>query len=137
MPAAEPANWPKLRRRLKSAKPSLPDDSIPQHIRVYCRVCQTMMYGRPEEIGHTIKCPDCGAQNVVPQPEKVKPKPQPAVDDGDDLELWGVDEAPSIAEMVAAQPKYISVECHMCQTLMQVPEKQAGQEDQVSRLLAQ
>jgi DNA-directed RNA polymerase subunit M/transcription elongation factor TFIIS len=119
-------------KRTKSASETPPtkrkDESPPQHIRLYCRVCQTMMYGRPDEIGHKIKCPDCGAQNVVPQPEKLKAKstPPPA-DDSDDLELWGVDEAPSVAEMVAAQPKFVSVECPTCQTLMQVPEKQAGQ----------
>lgn len=130
VPAAPPAKpkTAKVAAAPKSADPSLPDASIPQHIRLYCRVCQTMMYGRPEEIGHKIKCPDCGAQNVVPQPEKPKAKPGPQpVDDGDDLELWGVDEAPSMAEMVATQPKFISVECPTCQTLMQVPEKQAGQ----------
>jgi DNA-directed RNA polymerase subunit RPC12/RpoP len=84
------------------------------------------MYGRPDQIGKPIKCPDCGAQTVVPIPEKVKPKQPLAAMEGEQYELWGVDEAPSVAEMLAAQPKYIAVVCRMCQTLMHATEDQVG-----------
>jgi len=36
-------------------------ESPPQYIAVVCRVCQTRMYGRPDQVGQTLKCPDCGA----------------------------------------------------------------------------
>jgi len=103
-----------------------PAEPVPQYIAVVCRVCQTLMYGRLDQVGKPIKCPDCGAQTIVPPPEKVKPKKALAAMEGDQYELWGVDEAPSVAEMLAAQPKYIAVVCRMCQTLMHATEDQVG-----------
>jgi predicted RNA-binding Zn-ribbon protein involved in translation (DUF1610 family) len=84
------------------------------------------MYGRLDQVGQSLKCPDCGAQTVVPPPQPVKPKKQPAALEGKQYEVWGVDEAPSVAEMLAAQPKYIAVVCPMCETLMHATEKQVG-----------
>ena len=134
-PAAKP-KMAKVAAAPKSAAPSPPDDSVPQHIRVYCRVCQThdvrpARRDRPQNQMSRLRCPERRAATGTAEDQA---KPQP-VDDSDDLELWGVDKAPSVAEMVAAQPKFISVECPTCQTLMQVPEKQVGQEDQMPRLL--
>lgn len=111
-----------------AAPKPLETEPVPQHIPVHCRVCQTLMYGRGDQIGQSIKCPDCGAQNVVPKPEPVKaPKPLAAME-GDQYELWGVDEAPSVAEMLAAQPKYIAVECRLCRTLMHATPDQIGKQ---------
>jgi DNA-directed RNA polymerase subunit M/transcription elongation factor TFIIS len=101
-------------------------ESVPQYVAVTCRVCQTLMYGRIDQVGQPIKCPDCGAQTIVPPPEKVRPKQPLAAMEGDQYELWGVDEAPSVAEMLSAQPKYIAVVCRMCQTLMHATEDQVG-----------
>ena len=84
------------------------------------------MYGRLDQVGKPLKCPDCGAQTILPPPPPEKPKKPLAAMEGDQYELWGVDEAPSVAEMLAAQPKYIAVECRMCQTLMHATEKQVG-----------
>jgi DNA-directed RNA polymerase subunit M/transcription elongation factor TFIIS len=97
----------------------------PRHISVLCRVCQTLMYGGLDQVGKPLKCPDCGAQTILP-PQPEKPKKPLAAMEGEQYELWGVDEAPSVAEMLAAQPKYIAVECRVCQTLMQATEKQVG-----------
>ena len=107
------------------AEPRKPEP-VPQLVGVTCRVCQTLMYGRLDQVGQPLKCPDCGAQTIVPPPEKVQPKKPPAAMEGDQYELWGVDEAPSVAEMLAAQPKYIAVVCRMCQTLMHATEDQVG-----------
>lgn len=84
------------------------------------------MYGRPDQVGKPIKCPDCHAETIVPPPEVVKPKKPLAAMEGDQYDVWGVDEAPSVAEMLAAQPKYIAVVCRMCQTLMYATEDQVG-----------
>jgi DNA-directed RNA polymerase subunit M/transcription elongation factor TFIIS len=46
--------------------------------------------------------------------------------EGEQYELWGVDEAPSVVKMLAAEPKYIAVVCRMCQTLMQATTDQVG-----------
>lgn len=99
----------------------------PKPIAVYCRVCQTLMYGRADQIGHQLKCPDCGALNVVPKPpHEATARHAPAALQGEQYEVWGVDEAPSVAEMIAAQPKYIAVLCHTCQTLMHATPEQVG-----------
>ena len=106
--------------------PASPPAIVPQYIPVTCRVCQTLMYGRPDQVGKAIKCPDCYALTVVPPPAIVKPKKPPAAMEGEQYELWGVDEAPSVVKMLAAEPKYIAVVCRMCQTLMQATADQVG-----------
>ncbi|MGD9637351.1 MAG: zinc-ribbon domain-containing protein [Pirellulales bacterium] len=99
----------------------------PKPIAVHCRVCQTLMYGLPVQVGKSLKCPDCGALTVVPPPPpEEKVQQSPAAMQGDQYELWGVDEAPTVAEMIAAQPKYIAVLCHTCQTLMHATPEQIG-----------
>jgi DNA-directed RNA polymerase subunit M/transcription elongation factor TFIIS len=101
--------------------------SLPQYIAVECRVCQTRMYGRPNEIGKQLKCPDCGARTVVPQPPPPKRKNIPAALEGEQYELWDADEQPLPRQLAAAQPKYIAVRCKHCDTLMYATEDQIGQ----------
>jgi hypothetical protein len=84
------------------------------------------MYGAPNQVGQQLKCPDCGAANVVPPPPAEKEHKAPAALDGEQYEVWGVDEGPTVAEMVAAQPKYIAVLCHLCQTLMHAKPEHVG-----------
>jgi DNA-directed RNA polymerase subunit RPC12/RpoP len=52
-----------------------PGPADPQYIGVECRVCQTRMYGRPDQIGKEVKCPDCGARTIVPPPPPPKRSP--------------------------------------------------------------
>jgi DNA-directed RNA polymerase subunit M/transcription elongation factor TFIIS len=106
---------------MSSTNPA-PASKQPQHIGVDCRVCGTRMYGRPEHIGRKLKCPDCGAATVLPEP-KVVAKNIPAALEGEQYELWDVDEQPS----AAAQPTYIAVKCRRCDTLMYATEKQVGE----------
>lgn len=111
-------------------KPTAPksSSSAPRYVSVNCRVCQTRLSGLLEHVGKPLKCPDCGAQTILPPPPVEKQaSARPAAMDGEQYELWGVDEAPSVAEMLAAQPKYIAVECRMCQTLMHATPDQVGQ----------
>ena len=95
----------------KAAEPIVrKPDPAPRYVSVLCRVCQTLMYGGLDQVGKPLKCPDCGAQTILPPPQPEKPKKPLAAMEGEQYELWGVDEAPSVAEMLAAQPKYIAVE---------------------------
>jgi predicted Zn finger-like uncharacterized protein len=114
------------RQSASETPPTIKPKTEPKPIAVSCRVCQTLMYGRRDQVGKQIKCPDCGAQNVVPPPPVEKVKKQPAAIEGDQYEVWGVDEAPPLAEIIAAQPKYIAVLCRMCQTLMHATPEQVG-----------
>lgn len=124
---------PPLNPPSSHAAPSLADlfdedeNRPPQYIAVECRVCQTRMYGRPDQVGQQLKCPDCGARNEVRPPPKRKPKNVPAALEGEQYELWDVDEQPLPSALVAAQPKYIAVKCRHCDTLIYAAERQAGE----------
>jgi DNA-directed RNA polymerase subunit M/transcription elongation factor TFIIS len=117
--------------RVPGGTPAIPPKPVqpaaaPQYVPLHCRVCQTLMYGRLDQVGQPLKCPDCGGQTIVPKPQPVKPAKPLSAMEGEQYELWGVDEAPSVAAMLAAQPKYIAVVCRMCQTLMHATEAQVG-----------
>jgi len=119
-PASETPPTEQPTARTKQPKPA------PQPIPVYCHVCQTLMYGRPNQVGHPLKCPDCGAATVVPPPPVEKAHKPLAAMEGEQYEVWDVDDAPSVAEMIATQPKYVAVLCHLCQTLMHATPEQIG-----------
>ena len=104
-----------------------PVPTEPQYIGVECRVCQTRMYGRPDQVGKEVKCPDCGARTIVPPPPPPKRKKIPAAMEGEQYELWDADEQPLPSQLAAAQPQYIAVRCKHCDTLMYATEKQVGQ----------
>lgn len=98
----------------------------PQYIGVDCRVCGTRLYGLPEHVGKRLKCPDCGAATVLPTPPKVSPKKPPSALEGEQYEVWGVDEQPLPSELAAGQPKYMAVKCRLCDTPMHATEAQVG-----------
>jgi DNA-directed RNA polymerase subunit RPC12/RpoP len=98
----------------------------PQYASVDCRVCQTRLTGSISQVGQELKCPDCGARTILPAPPGPKGKNIPAAMEGEQYELWDVDTAPLPSELRKAQPKYIAIECRLCQTLMHATEKQVG-----------
>lgn len=91
-----------------------------------CSLCQTRITAATANVGKTVKCPDCGRRNVIPAPPKPAAKRAPAAMSGDQFELWGVDEAPTSAQIVARTPVLHPVECRLCQTLMYATERQIG-----------
>lgn len=102
------------------------ENEAEQYIGFECRVCGTRMYGRSDQEGKKLECPDCGARTVVPPPPTPKAKNMPAALEGEQYELWGVDEQPLPSQLIASQPKYIAVTCRVCGTLMQATELQVG-----------
>jgi len=85
------------------------------------------MHGRPEQVGKKFKCPDCGALTVVPPPPEPKRINIPAAMEGEQYELWAVDDQPLPSEILARQPTYIAVKCRQCDTLIYATEDQVGQ----------
>jgi DNA-directed RNA polymerase subunit RPC12/RpoP len=84
------------------------------------------MYGRPDQVGQKIKCPDCGAQTAVPPPPPPRAKNVPAALEGEQYELWDADAAPLPSELATDQPKYVPLHCTLCGSLMQATLAQVG-----------
>ncbi len=97
-----------------------------QRIHFYCRVCDTHLAARAQDVGRKAKCHDCGALTQVPPPPKPRPKKVPKAMHGQQYGLWGVDDAPSPAELRAKQPKFFPVFCRNCDTLMHAKFEQVG-----------
>lgn len=97
-----------------------PPDPLPREplVGFDCGVCQTRMSVPPKYVGLKVKCPDCGAATVVPEPPapRVPDIPQALFDDQYDVyeeqgQPWG-------SELARRQPKLIAVHCRLCDTLM-------------------
>src|SRR5687768_362638 len=56
---------------------------IPVHVGFECRVCNTRLFARTEDVGKKLKCPDCHALTVIPPPPPPKPKNMPAALEGE------------------------------------------------------
>ncbi|MEX2169535.1 MAG: hypothetical protein WD851_09495 [Pirellulales bacterium] len=97
----------------------------PQYVGVNCLLCGTRMYGTLADVGKELKCPDCGRRTKLPPPE-VKKKQIPAALDGEQYDLWEGDEQPWGVTLSAEGPRYIAVECRLCQTHLQTTVDQAG-----------
>jgi DNA-directed RNA polymerase subunit M/transcription elongation factor TFIIS len=90
-----------------------------------CSLCDTRITARAADVGKRIACPDCGRKNVIPPPPPPKAPVIPAAMEGDQFELWGVDESPT-AERSSVASKLHPVECKLCQTLMYATDAQIG-----------
>ena len=108
------------RRRPKRSPTSNPS------IHFHCRVCDTHLAARAKDVGRKAKCPDCGVLTQVPPPPPLRPKKVPKAMHGQQYAVWGVDEAPSPAEIAAKQPAFFAVYCRNCDTLMHARLEQVG-----------
>ena len=59
----------------------------PKFYPVYCRVCDTLMYGQEKQVGRPLTCPDCSAKTMVPPPPVVEPKTSALVPEGEEYQL--------------------------------------------------
>jgi predicted RNA-binding Zn-ribbon protein involved in translation (DUF1610 family) len=89
-------------------------------------LCATRITAHVAHVGKSLKCPDCGRKNVIPPPAVVVPPKTPAAMSGEQFDIWGVDEAPSPAELRAHSPTLHPVVCGLCQTLMYATDAQVG-----------
>ena len=67
----------------------------PEYFPVWCRVCDTLMHARPDQVGQQLTCPDCFAKTDVKKPPPAKPKKSPLVPDGQEYQL-DVEQVPPI-----------------------------------------
>jgi DNA-directed RNA polymerase subunit RPC12/RpoP len=99
-------------------KPQQAAPVVPEHVGFDCRVCNTRLFARTEDVGKKLKCPDCGALTEIPPPPPPKPKNMPAALEGEQYELWDADEQPLPSQLIAAQPKTVTLKCRRCDTIM-------------------
>jgi len=92
-----------------------------------CRVCETRLGARSQHVGKKIKCPDCGALTEVPPPPKPRsPKTPPALEGGEQLDVWPVESQPNASELRAAQLPQVSFECALCDSRLTAGADQVG-----------
>ena len=97
----------------------------PELVTFSCSLCETRITARVADVGKRTACPDCGRKNVIPPPPAPKAPVVPAAMSGEQLEVWGLDEAPATGKS-APPPRLHPVECKLCQTLMYASEAQIG-----------
>ncbi|MDR0338567.1 MAG: hypothetical protein LBI18_15960 [Planctomycetaceae bacterium] len=91
-------------------------------IRVYCKLCGTMMYASDAQIGTELTCPDCETKTIVPARPKPIPVPPPlplTFEGGTTFRL--ADSAPP-----SANSSLIPVVCSLCGTRMYANENEIG-----------
>jgi DNA-directed RNA polymerase subunit RPC12/RpoP len=60
--------------------------ALPKYIAISCTRCDTLMHATPDQVGQTIRCPDCGAKYVVPPLEEERPAVLPSTLDEFELD---------------------------------------------------
>jgi DNA-directed RNA polymerase subunit M/transcription elongation factor TFIIS len=61
-----------------------------ENIRVYCKLCGTMMYASESQIGMELTCPDCETKTVVPAKRKSVPPPLPINNSFEGGKIFGI-----------------------------------------------
>ena len=87
----------------------------------------TRMYGRPDQVGKELKCPDCGARTVVPPPPPPKRKTFRPRWKASNTSCGMPTCSRCRANCVAAAAEVHRRDVPVCDTLMYATEKQVGQ----------
>ena len=59
----------------------------PKFFPVYCRLCDTLMHAKLDQIGKQLLCPDCGTKTTIEEPIPEKPEDSTLVPDGLEYQL--------------------------------------------------
>lgn len=110
------------------ASATAPPDDPPEvtHVGVNCRLCGTRMYGRLDQVGKPLKCPDCDTETLLPPPQPKSKQAVPAAMLGEQYELYEGDDQPWGTALAAAQAEMVPVHCELCGTLQYVPPEMVG-----------
>ncbi|MDR1963790.1 MAG: hypothetical protein LBQ50_08425 [Planctomycetaceae bacterium] len=88
-------------------------------IRVYCRLCGTMMYASEDQIGSELTCPDCETKTLVPFRSKPVPLPPPLPSSFEGGTTFALADGSSKSMLVP-------VVCVLCGTRMYAGENEIG-----------
>lgn len=108
----------------KSNKADAPPEVT--YVGVNCRLCGTRMYGRLDQVGKPMKCPDCDTETTLPPPKPTAKQAVPAAMLGEQYELYEGDDQPWGITLAAAQAESVPVHCELCGTLQHVPPEMVG-----------
>jgi DNA-directed RNA polymerase subunit RPC12/RpoP len=103
-------------------------ENIRGNIRVYCKLCGTMMYASDLQVGTELTCPDCETKTVVPPRPKVIPLPPPLPTTFEGNTVFGVTEN-SETTTTTTTPEaglLVPVVCSLCATRMYARESEIG-----------
>ncbi|HUY90497.1 MAG TPA: hypothetical protein VMV10_17300 [Pirellulales bacterium] len=95
-----------------------PSEDERRYVRVTCPKCRAVLHPRVEKAGRRVRCPDCYAAVLVPQPEEPKPPPKPARDPGQ-YKLGG-------AVQPTGKPDYFLLLCPTCQARLHPRQAHVG-----------
>ncbi|QDU57677.1 MJ0042-type zinc finger domain-containing protein [Aeoliella mucimassa] len=101
--------------------------SGPTFVGVNCRLCGTRLYGRHDQVGQLLTCPDCNTKTKLPAPKPKEPTKMPAAMLGQQYELWDGDSQPWGTELLKQQKALVPVRCEVCETLQYVEPAMIGQ----------
>jgi DNA-directed RNA polymerase subunit M/transcription elongation factor TFIIS len=93
-----------------------------QTVRVYCKLCGTIMYASVTQVGTELTCPDCETKNIVPEPRKPVPLPPPLPPMFEGGMTFGL--AGAVPQSVTGL--LIPVVCSLCGTRMYAGENEVG-----------
>ena len=83
---------------LETDQPTHDSKLVESHFAFFCRLCSTQMKATADDVGDTVRCPDCESEMVVPSaPSKSEAKP--LVDEGPDV-VVGAEEDIEPAELM-------------------------------------
>ncbi|MDR1480262.1 MAG: hypothetical protein LBJ00_15100 [Planctomycetaceae bacterium] len=91
-------------------------------IRIYCKLCNTMMYASESQIGTELTCPDCETKTLVTASRKSLSAGElsAAFEGGKSFEIAGNDSPPVIKGLL------VPVVCSLCGTRMYAGESEIG-----------
>ncbi len=95
-------------------------------IPVHCPVCDTLLYGTPDQVGKHILCPDCYTPVEVPPPKAPASKATAAHSVEDEYALQADDDPPA-GEAAPPEAPPIPVVCSLCRTRMYATRDQVGE----------
>ena len=106
---------------------SEPQGPEQEYITLTCPVCATRLVAAPDQVGQTLKCPDCDTvvEVRVPVAPAIQRRPIRPATPGDEYPLWGVGQPPP--DVKAVYQTYIPVVCPVCRTRMLGTEAEVGQ----------
>jgi DNA-directed RNA polymerase subunit M/transcription elongation factor TFIIS len=108
---------------LETARRRWQQDQVRREFSFICRLCGTRLYARPDQIGATIRCPDCHTDNVVASP----PKPTERKRFMDETDLYELQPLDDDFSRPAEDEQLFRFRCPVCESLLYGRRERVGE----------